>query len=282
MNISKLRLVPLLTLAVLCASVADVRGQVSISTNQPVYEVSQQLTVTIEAPPGALTFLLVDVLPGPTVVPGLGTFIMGFSPFFFVVPLGPMNPTRELVLQEQFSCRTAYTYGQVVYLQVVAVIDGVKTLSDGLHIAEVPGDCSDECLGGVTEVGFQVPMAAVPSTGTLHIESYKTNGALVDYGNSDAVLDLDVGPTGVLPATMLNCDESIAVTVLDWDGATLTVRFFVSATNGGHRKFGGQTQFNVSYGGVVQELNIHTSCSQPLFVGQDFDDFTVVKVLDVG
>jgi hypothetical protein len=223
----------------------------------------------------------VDVFPGPSVVPGLGTFIMGFSPFFFVVPLGPMNPTGELVLQEQFSCRTAYTYGQVVYLQVVAVIDGVKTLSNGLHIAEVPGDCSDECLGGVTELGWQVPLATTASSGLLHIEAYKTNGSLVEYGELDVVIDLDAGPTGVLPAPIFNADESIAVTVLDWDESTLTVRFFVSATNGGHEKFGGETLFRVRYGATTQQIDIHTSCSQPLYVGLEFDDFTCVKVLDV-
>jgi hypothetical protein len=275
------RILLVLALALTC-SVPTLRAQVTLEADQPAYEVTQQLTVTITAPPGALTFLLVDVLPGPTVVPNLGTFIMGFSPWFFVVPLGPMNPTGQLTLQEQFSCRTAYVYGQEVYLQAVAVSGGVKTLSNGLHFAEMPGDCNDDCIGGVYELGLQLPLAGVPSTGTLHIESYKTNGAQISYGTLDAPLDLDAGPIGVLGTPIVNADQSIAVTVLDWDGAQLTVRFFVNAQNGGHSKLGGNTLFRVSYGGVTQEVIIHTSCSQPLYVGLKFGDFTVVKVLDLG
>jgi hypothetical protein len=274
-------LVLALTLSLVVAAVPRLAAQVAITADQAAYEVSQQLTVTIEAPPGAPTFLLVDVLPGPTIVPGIGTFHLGFSPFFFYVPLGPMNRSGSLTLQEQFSCRTAHVYGQEVYLQVVAVIDGVKTLSDGLHFAEVPGDCNDDCVGGVSELGLQVPLAGVPSTGTLHVHSYKTNGAQIGYGTLDVALDLDAGPTGVLPAPIFNADHSIAVTVLDRDGATLTVRFFVNAPAGGHAKLGGNTLFHVSYGGVTQEVVIHTSCSQPLYVGLQFGDFHVVKVLDL-
>jgi hypothetical protein len=237
--------------------------------------------VTVEAPPGAPTFLLVDVFQGPVVVPNLGTFIMAFSPFFFVVPRGPKNPTGRLDLMEQFSCRTAYVYGQVVFLQAVAIVNGVKTLSNGLHIAEMPGDCNDDCVGGVQEIGLQVPLAGVPATGTLHIESHKTNGAQISYGKLDLPLDLVVGPNGVLTTPIQNGDGSVAVSVLDWDGTTLTVRFFVNGPAGGHAKLGGNTLFHVSYGGVTQEVTIHTSCSQPLYVGLKFGDFHVVKVIDL-
>jgi hypothetical protein len=281
MNKPALRLATLLAPTLLCALAQSANPQVVVSTNQPAYEVSQQLSVTIEAPPGALTFLLVDLVPGPTVVPNLGTFIMGFSPFFFVVPLGPMNPSGSITLQEQFSCRTSHTYGQEVYLQAVAVIRGVKTLSNGLHFAEVPGDCNDDCVGGVYELGLQVPLVGVPSTGTLHIHSYKTNGKQISYGTLDVPLDLDAGPTGVLAAPIFYADQSIAVTVLDRNGATLTVRFFVNSVNGGHAKLGGNTLFNISFGGVTQQVVIHTSCSQPLYVGQKLGDFHVVKVLDL-
>jgi hypothetical protein len=257
-------------------------AQVTLEANQPVYEASQLVTIDINAPEGALTFLIVDLLPGPFFVPNIGTFEVGFSPFYFVVPLGPM-PAGGLTLQEFFACRTANTYGTEIYMQAVAVIEGQKVLSNGLHFAEVPGDCTDDCEGGVIEVGLQVTLEDVPQTGNLFIDAYKTNGALISYGTLDEPLDLAVDAPGVLGTILFDDDQSVAVSMLELsqDGTDLTVRFFINSQSAGHAQLGGDTAFVISFGGVMKMIEYHTSCSAPLYVGLEIGDFTVIKVIDV-
>jgi len=256
-------------------------AQVTIESDQPAYEVSQLLTVKISGPPGAQTFLLVDVLPGPFVFP-FGTIWIGFSPVFFVVNLGPMPAAGSMTVHESFSCRTAMTYGTEIYLQAICVVGGVKQVSNGLHFAEMGGDCNDDCVGGVAEIGLQVPLENVPQTGTLHIDAHKLNGAQHHYGPLDAPLDLATDATGILDVPLVSPNGGVAVSMLEWDGSTLLVRFFVDAPAAGYSALGGNCEFTISFGGVQKTVVIHTSCSQPLYVGQVFGDFTVIKLIDLG
>ena len=256
-------------------------AQVTIEADQPAYEVSQLLTVNISGPPGAPTFLLVDVLPGPVVFP-FGTIWIGFSPVYFVVNLGPMPASGSMSVHENFSCRTADVYGVEVYLQAICVVGGVKQLSNGLHIGEMPGDCNDDCVGGVAVLGLQVALENVPQTGLLHIDAHKVNGTQHHYGPLDAPLDLAVDATGILDVPLLGNNGGVAVSMLEWDGSTLLVRFFIDAPAAGYTALGGNCEFTISFGGVQKTVVIHTSCSQPLYVGQKYGDFTVVKLIDLG
>ena len=269
---------PLLAVFLLAGAAS---AQVTIETDQPAYEVSQLLSVTITGPPGAPTFLLVDVWPGPVVFP-FGTIHIGFSPIYFVVSLGPMPLSGTMSLHEGFSCRTAFNYGTEVYLQAICVVAGVKQLSNGLHIAEMPGDCNDDCIGGVAEIGLQVALEGVPQTGDLHVTAVKQNGFQHEYGPLDATLDLATDATGILATPLISPNGAAAVSMLEWDGSTLVVRFFIDAPDAGHIKLGGNTLFTISFGGVEKSVLIHTSCSQPLYVGQTYGDFTVIKLIDIG
>jgi hypothetical protein len=272
----------LLAVALCVATLAGAgSAQVTIAADQPAYEVSQLLTVNISGPPGAPTFLLVDVLPGPFVFP-FGTIWVGFSPVFFVVNLGPMPASGSISVHESFSCRTALVYGVEVYLQAVCVVGGVKQVSNGLHIAEMPGDCNDDCVGGVAVIGLQVALENVAQTGTMHIDAVKLNGFQHHYGPLDVPLDLATDATGLLATPILSANGGVAVSMLEWDGSNLVVRFFVDAPAAGHTSLGGNTEFTISFGGVQKTIVIHTSCSQPLYVGQTYGDFTVIKLIDLG
>lgn len=266
---------------VVVASGGQADAQVTLTANQPAFEVSQLLSITLQGPPDANVWLLVDILPGPFVVPNLGTFCVAFSPYYFVVPLGPLPASGEVNLSESFSCRTAYVYGQEVYLQAVSVVGTTKQISNCLHIAEMPGDCSDDCLGGVQEVGLQVALEGVPMTGNLYINAVKTAGDPFMYGPLDIPLDLATAATGVLETPILNASGSVAVSMLELDGTTLTVRFFINAPAAGPSNLAGITVFRTCFGGVEKWVEIDTSCAQPLFVGQAYGDFSVIKVLDL-
>ena len=272
---------PLAAALVLSSLAGTSSAQVTLESDQPAYEISQLLTIKISGPPGAPTFLLVDVIPGPIVFP-FGTIEVGFSPLFFVVNLGAMPASGSMTLHEAFSCRTVQTYGTEVYMQAICVVNGVKVLSNGLHFAEMGGDCNDDCIGGVAEIGFQVPLEGVPETGVLHISALKQNGFPHEYGPFDVPLDLFTDATGILAVPLESPNGGIIVSMLEWDGSTLLVRFFVDAPAAGHVKLGGNTKFTISFGGVEKSVVIHTSCSQPLFVGQVYGDFTVIKLIDIG
>jgi hypothetical protein len=280
MSLARLSL-PLAVALALTSLTGTGSAQVTIETDQPAYEVSQLLTVKISGPPGATTFLLVDVLPGPLVFP-FGTIEIGFSPIWFMVNLGPMPAEGFMSVHESFSCRTAYVYGVEVYLQAICIVDGQKVLSNGLHIAEMPGDCNDDCIGGVQEIGLQVRLENVPALGDLHVDAIKQNGFQHHYGPLDATLDLAVDATGILATPLLSPNNGVAVSMLEWDGNDLVVRFFIDAPAAGFVKLGGNTEFVISFGGVEKSVIFHTSCSQPLYVGQIYGDFTVIKLIDVG
>jgi len=273
--------IPLAVALVLSSLGGASSAQVTLEADQPAYEVSQLLTVTISGPPGAPTYLLVDVLPGPLVFP-FGTIEIGFSPLFFMVNLGPMPAAGFMSLHEAFSCRTAQTYGTEIYMQAICIVNGLKVLSNGLHFAEMGGDCNDDCIGGVAVLGLQVPLEGVTETGVLHIGAKKLNGFQHEYGPLDVPLDLVTDATGILAVPLVSPNGGIAVSMLEWDGSTLLVRFFVDAPAAGHEKLGGNTEFTISFGGVSKTVVIHTSCSQPLYVGQVHGDFTVIKLIDIG
>jgi hypothetical protein len=70
--------------------------------------------------------------------------------------------------------------------------------------------------------------------------------------------------------------------MLEWDGSNLVVRFFFDATASGQTQFGTDTWFKIEYGPLEEKVDINTSCSQPLFVGQTYGALTVIKLIDVG
>ena len=258
-------------------------AQVLLTSDQPSYEVTQLLTVKVQAPPGSPTFMLVDVLPGPKSFP-VGTFEIGFSPVFFVATLGPMPASGEMKVHEAFSCRTTYLYGTEIYLQAVCVINGVKTLSNGLHIAEMMGDCTDECTSGIVEMGLQVTLPDVPNSGILWVNSWKSGEQSQSYGPAleVAIEDLASVATGILPAPLTNSNGSIVVSMLELNGSDLTVRFFVNATLAGHPSLEDSTLMTIHFDAVSARGDIQSDCSVPLKVGDVAGAFTVIKIIDGG
>lgn len=258
-------------------------AQITLEADQPAYEVTQQLTVKITAPPGAHVFLLVDVLPGPVNFP-IGELKIGFSPVWFGIDLGIMPASGVISAHEAFSCRTAYTYGTEVYLQAICGFNGVKTLSNGLHLAEMPGDCTDECTASVVEIGLQVTLDDVPASGSLFVNAWKGGAdATQNYGPPiDIMFNVADVATGILPEPISNSTGSLVVSMLELNGNDLTIRFFVNAQAAGFPSLQETTYFAISYDSSKTLAGTRTDCSVPIKVGDEFGKFTVIKIIDGG
>lgn len=255
-------------------------GGLTLTTDQPAYEVAQTITLTITGPVGASTTLLIDLDDGPTFVPGYGEFALGFSPFFLMADLGPIPASGEIVLSIPLLCRFAPPLGIEVYLQAVAFDGGAPILSNPWHFAESPGDCDNVCESGIEQMGVQTTFANVPATGKLSVSVSRPNGQQTVYGTLDVNLDLAVDATGVLDVPLVNGDSSITVSMLEMSGSSLTVRFCLDATvTPGKKLQGGETTFAAAFEGTSEVQQIHTSCSIPLAVGDVHGNLTITKLV---
>ncbi|MFG0316310.1 MAG: hypothetical protein ACF8XB_03485 [Planctomycetota bacterium JB042] len=257
--------------------------ELTVFTDKPAYEVAQTVTLTVEGPPGAPVTILIDVDDGPTFVPGYGEFAIGFTPAFLMADLGTLDGEGKIVLSIPFLCRFAPVLGYEVYIQAVAFPGGAPLLSNPWHFTQSAGDCSDECVAGIEQMGVQTLFEDVPSTGELVVKVERPNGQKDVYGFYQEQLDLDTDALGVLDVPLENADGSIVVPILERIGDDLSVRICIDASvNGKNGKLqGGETRFTISYAGQTASEEIHTSCSLPLAGGDVFGDLVVTKLLFV-
>jgi hypothetical protein len=195
-----------------------------------------------------------------------------------------MPASGVISAHEAFSCRTAHIYGDEVYLQAMSGFNGVKTLSNGLHLAEMPGDCTDVCTDSVVEIGLQVDLDDPPPSGSLFVNAWKggdPNGQT--YGPPiDIMFSLADVATGILHPPITNSTGSIAVSMLELNGTTLSIRFFVNAPLAGFPSLEDTTYFAISFDHSKTLAGTKTDCSVPIKVGDKFGKFTVVKIIDGG
>lgn len=75
---------------------ADARAQATpfrIDLSTPIYQAGDNLVLDISGAPGTTGLLLADVTPGPTFVPGIGTFQLGFTPQLGSLIIPPLPPS---------------------------------------------------------------------------------------------------------------------------------------------------------------------------------------------
>lgn len=75
-----------------------------LSTTAPIYQSGSPLTLTIAGPPGTAGVLLIDIDPGPTTIPGIGTFQIGFTPFLVALAIPPLSASGEITLCDASLC----------------------------------------------------------------------------------------------------------------------------------------------------------------------------------
>jgi len=276
---------PLLALALCLGFFAEaaISQPLSININQPTIETGQTLTFSVTGPPGTNIWMLLDLVEGQSVYPPVGTLDIAFSPLAQIYNFGPL-PTDGLFIRfDEIPCFT--NFGSLdVFLQVVGrdPMSGAFSKSNPVTLTIVEGDCDSECDGGIVVLGLQVDIPNVMAgLDTLEISIHKGSG-----GGSPGALQatfaevVDLTQPVTLPLT--NMTGSLVVQVLDIDNGTLTIRFEIDAVLAGINKLDANTYIELSFNGTSYIETIHTSCSQPIAVGDMFGSFIITNLIDGG
>ena len=209
----------------------------TVEYSQDHYEPGEVAELTVSGAPGTIGFLALDTDPGPTTIPGIGTFDLGFSSSFMVVPLPPMPPEGTLTFQ--WWCENVCTNpvtGTPFYTQAISIDDTPAICisnSDVLEVSDTLGNCPcTDCDGGVTSMTMQYQGAA-----TASVEVVK---------DSDSFFSgtLDPGDT------------------------------FSFAGDGPDMKLPKDIEFLID--GDV-DIKVHTSCSKPIGPGLTFGSFFMIS-----
>jgi len=255
----------------------------SINLNQPTVETGQTLAFSVTGPPGTNIWMLLDLVEGQSFYPPVGTLDIAFSPLAQVYNNGPLPQDGLFIRFDQIPCYTGF--GSLdVYLQVVGQdpVTGAFSKSNPVTVTIVEGDCDSECDGGIVVLGLQVDIPNVtPGLDTLEINIHKgsNDGTPGDLQTAFAeVVDL----TQPVALPMSNLTGGLVVQVLDLDDGTLTIRFEIDAVLAGLDKLNANTYIELSFNGTSYIETIHTSCSQPIAVGDMFGTFIITNLIDGG
>ncbi|HKX45700.1 MAG TPA: hypothetical protein VJP77_03290 [Planctomycetota bacterium] len=136
---------PSLVAAALAASPVLAAGEsLTLAFSQASYLPGQEVVLTIDGPTGLATFLLLDTVPGPTEIPGVGIFDLGFSSDFLFLPLG-LLPEDGITLTYAFVCGRpavgATTYAQAVGIDTATLAIQISN-SDSLTIYDACDGCT--------------------------------------------------------------------------------------------------------------------------------------------
>lgn len=93
-------------------------GDPVVTLDKPLYQTGETATLTVTGTPGDQLWLLFDRRPGPTVLPGLGTFGLQMGRTLGVFPMGPMPASGSLTVAYTPDCLSAVV-GEPTFLQAV-------------------------------------------------------------------------------------------------------------------------------------------------------------------
>jgi hypothetical protein len=132
------------------AAMADGTG-VHVAYSKDLYAINEQVDLHITGAPGTIGFVLFDIVPGPTDVPGVGTLGVGLSPWFNYVVMPAIPASGDLLLCCDFDCDSTVP-GNPVYTQVVSIDFAALALCisnvDVLDVQDLYGVCGEGCTPG--------------------------------------------------------------------------------------------------------------------------------------
>jgi hypothetical protein len=200
-----------------------------------------------------------------------------------VYNFGVLPEDGLFVRLDQIPCFT--DFGNLdVFLQVVGkdLTTGVFAKSNPVTLTIVEGDCDSECEGGIVVLGLQIEIPGfTPGVDTLEINIHKGNNDGVP-GELQASFAEVIDLTQSVSLPLSNLTGSLVVQLLEIDGTDLTIRFETDAVLAGLSKLNANTYIELSFGGTSYIETIHTSCSQPIAVGQMFGNFIITNLIDGG
>lgn len=162
-----------LVLALLAAPAAAAESTpVTIAFDQDVYQAGTHAELTVSGAPGTLVWLGFDFDPGPTFIPGFGTFDLGFSSSFNFALLPAIPASGELVLTWQCTspCVNPIT-GNDLYVQGVApdplTLAFCLTNPEVLNVEDLSGMCNT-CLVIIDEETIDNDIKSIEAAAASH------------------------------------------------------------------------------------------------------------------
>ncbi len=258
------------SVAVSFAPPAAVSGvNIHASPSKPVYAAGEVVTIGGMGLPNTFTILAGDTDPGPTTFP-FGTVNLGFS--------------SELIFHHFISsvegcfstdctadCDSPYL-GRPVYIQAVQFPQGgTPCVSNSLVLLweDINGVCvqTNLCPGS----GFKPQVLTMKYTGdscaaTSHSQAAGSVSCSGDPGFAPLVHIVSHDP----PNKYIWFEGDVA----------LNADFDIDATNAGRLQLQGETIvdiYDVNNGALLQTVQFHTSCSQPLIPGDQYGGVELVS-----
>ena len=260
-----LSLIGLVALTVVGASFAlpSARGGVTLTLvgNLPVNPAGTEVGFVVRGAPNTLTFFAADSDPGPTVKPW-GIVNLGFSPEL-VSFQGTSSPEGVFRIDCIVDCDHPFL-GRTVYLQAWQVSEGQVCLSNTATVLwdDVTGKCGGEdlCPGR----GKKPQVLTMVYTGD--------DCSATNTSQEPGKVSCSGDPGFAAMVHIISRDPSGKQIWFEGDVA-LGGAFDIDATNAGATRLKGDTIvdiYDASGTTLLQSVQFHTSCSQPLVSGDQF------------
>lgn len=116
----------------------------TVQYSKPLFDVGEHSFLTVTGTPGNPFVVLFDPVPGPTAIPGIGVFGVGFSPALYIEFAPKMAPEGVMNFSCNFGCGSP-PVGVPYYTQAVSIDPATLTICFSnvavLNIQDLTGKC---------------------------------------------------------------------------------------------------------------------------------------------
>lgn len=229
--------------------------------NQPVNPPGSEVGFVLKGAPFAPSIIAWDTDPGPTMLP-FGVVNLGLSPDFFLQE-GVANGDGVFRVDCIVDCDHPL-FGKTVYTQGFQMVDGMVCISNGDTVLwdALFGECGGEdlCPG----------MGTKPQVLTM---TYTGDDCSATSNSQEPGKVTCSGDPGFDPLVHLIATEPSGKDVWFEGDVALGGSFDVDATTAGKTRLKGDTVieiYDMEDGTLLQRVQFHTSCSQPLIAGDQY------------
>lgn len=239
---------------------AQITPVLSLIPNKPVYGPGEQVTLNVQGAPNTLTLLGVDLDPGPIIVP-TGTLHLGLSPAFSS-RMAVTDGSGSVDWTASHDCQDP-VFGVTFYVQAIQLPVGRRAqLSNGESALwdDLTGACGDLCQGG----GVKPAIITLEYTGEdCSATSHSQTPSLVNCS----------GDPAMAPMVHVIAHDPPNKNIWFEGDVALGDTFDLMAAAAGATRLKGETivdLYDVNTSALLQSVEFHTSCSEPLFIGDQF------------
>lgn len=242
------------------AASAQLPPVLSVTPDKPSFFPGETATIGVQGLPDTITLLGVDTAPGPIASPW-GLIELGLSPAYFQIP-GVTDGSGSIEWDCVHECEDVML-GVTFYMQAAQFpMGGGVELSNGKSIVwdDVSGYCEDLCQGGGVKPAV------------LEMEYTGEDCSATSHSQSAGVVNCS-GDPAFAPLVHIVARDTPGKNIWFQGDVMLGATFDIDAAFGGATRLKGETHcdiYDVGTGALLQTVEFHTSCSEPLTLGDQF------------